>query len=107
MDDETVGNHLLLPLPLAELLYVTLGPLAEVLKDEGHAWAGLTEAVLKAYREGRDATLYKMYGENVVKDIDIVTFLVSEELARWADEVAGIRTDFQLWQEELNDDEGK
>jgi hypothetical protein len=105
MDEET-GTHLLLPLPLAELLYVMLGPLVEVLKTEGHPWAGLAGAVINAYREGRDKTLHKMYGEHVVRDIDIVTFLVSEELAKWADEISEMQTDFKMWREELNGNEG-
>lgn len=101
--DET--THLLIPLPLAELLFVTLGPLSDVLEEEGHRWTMMVKMVLRAYMDGRDDTLGKMYGMNVVKDIDMVTVQVSEELCRWMDEVSIEEEHFEKWQEELGSEE--
>lgn len=98
-------NHVLIPLELAELLYVTLGPLSEVLQDDNHKWAPIVKMVLRAYREGRDDMLGKMYGDRVLEDIDLCTFLVSEQLVKWVSELSGEQTDFDKWAQEMGNGE--
>lgn len=96
-----------IPLQLAELLHVTLGPLTETLKEEDHPWVGLALMVLAAYREGRDRELEKAYGVEVVADIDLCTYRVSEQLCNWASEMAGEETDFEKWAKELGGRDNK
>ena len=96
------SQNLALPLPLAELLHVCLGALTEALIEEDHRWVPLMKMVLKSYADGRDDILTKMYGDHVVMDVDLITYLVSEELCKWATDLAGEETDFQKWAEELN-----
>lgn len=98
-----MDENIQIPLQLAELLHVTLGPLTEVLKDEDHSWAPLISMVLRAYREGRDRELVKEYGDSIVRDIDLCTYLVSEQLCEWSRELAGEETDFDKWAHEIED----
>jgi hypothetical protein len=101
MMDLPDSRHLLVPLPLAELLFVTLGPLSDVLAEEDHRWAPLVKMVLRAYRTGRDDMIEATYGKQVVRDIDLCTYLVSEQLAVWVAELGDEATDFDKWAEEL------
>lgn len=93
---------MLVPLPLAEMLHVTLGPLAEVLSAEGHAWAPLLDRVLEAYRAGRDDQMVKLYGASIIPDIDIVTAQVAEALCGVASDMAAEELDFTMWAGEFD-----
>lgn len=73
-----------IPLAFAELLHVTLGPLGDRLKAEGHEWASLVEKVLDAYTSRRDEHLH---GE----DIEVQTSAAMEELEHIIGELADER----------------
>lgn len=88
------------PLELAELLHVTLGPLNEVLRIEDHPWAALIGRVLDFYERGRDAHLAEAHGagapelaaEAMVAGVGIVESLVDdaeteEHFAMWDSEI--------------------
>ncbi len=96
-------HFILLPLPLAELLHVTLGPLANVLEEQDHPWVPLIRKVLGAYQDGRDDMVFKMYGKSVTDDIGIITWQVSEELVKWVAEMADEEVHFEKWKEELGE----
>lgn len=96
------NDHMLLPLPLAEMLHATLGPLAEVLAAEGHAWAPLLDRVLEAYRAGRDDQMVKKYGPAVIPEVDIVTAQVAEAVCSVVSELASEEVDFMMWASEFD-----
>ena len=99
-DDRLVNDQLLLPLPLAELLHVTIGPLADVLEEEGHAWAPLLRRVLETYLTGRADQLVKRYGVGVLEDAVVVTGEVVQAMYELVRELAMEQVDFDLWAEE-------
>ena len=95
-------DHLLLPLPLAELLHATLGPLCIALENESHAWAPLVRRVLGAYTDGRDDMMTVMYGPSILQDVAMVTVEVADELIKLVDEMSATERDFEKWSDELN-----
>lgn len=97
-------DHLQVALPLAEMLHSTLGPLSEVLEEEGHPWAPLVKRVLTAYCDGRDDQLVLKYGTGVLKDVGLVTNQVSEEICRVIAEMQGEDLDFEMWMKEITRD---
>jgi hypothetical protein len=96
-------THLLIPLPLAELLHVALGTLAMQLEEEDHEWTGLAKALLEAYRSGRDDQLYERYGERAVADVNLVTAQVAETVANWVSEQADQQEHFEEWAKEFDE----
>lgn len=54
MNKENVNSATSIPLGIAEILHATLGPLASVLEEENHPWAGLVKRVVREYVAVRD-----------------------------------------------------
>lgn len=99
------SDHLLVPLPLAEMLHVTLGPLTETLEKEDHPWVPLLRRVLAAYKMGRDDTMVAIYGNGIIGEIDVCTVQVAEEVCKVVDEIAAEETDFVQWSTEFHREE--
>lgn len=92
-----------IPVELAELLHVTLGPLGEVLSGEGHPWADMVKRVVAEYITGRDRSVFHLHGDNVLVDIAHFTSQAvnrvlaltdsavheAEHFLQWSDEVGG------------------
>lgn len=96
-----MSESLHVPLELAELLHATLGPLADVLEAEGHAWAPLIRRVLKAYLDGRDDKLLQQYGPGVLGEARVCTVQVSEAVCALVNELAMEEVDFSMWDSEI------
>lgn len=94
-------HHLQVPLPLAEMLHVVLGPLAEQLEREGHGWAPTIKRVLQAYTQGRDEILAEKYGSAILQEIDVCTRDAAEQLCQWVAQMAQEESDFELWAQEF------
>jgi hypothetical protein len=94
------NNNISIPLHLAELLHVALGPLADVLESEGHRWAPMLKSVLDEYTTLRDATLVDELGVDAIPAIDRTTVVACQ---RMYDMVSGPVTDgdFSVWASEL------
>ncbi|OQZ87920.1 hypothetical protein BST11_25495 [Mycobacterium alsense] len=92
----------MIPLPLAEMLYATLGPLAETLAAENHPWAALAERVLEAYKTGRNDQLVAMYGQGVIPEISKVTQQVADAVCGVVAEMADEEMDFAMWAGEFD-----
>jgi hypothetical protein len=80
----------LIPLPLAEMLLVTLGPLVDQLEHEHHPWTPLLQTRLDKYIAARDRFIAQHYG---AVDVDAITCEQTKELCddvdmgMWADEL--------------------
>jgi hypothetical protein len=101
------GGELSVPIELAELLHATLGPLAEILENEGHPWADMARRVLTEYTSQRNRLLKYVYGDSIVADIAHHTFRAVERVcdlteAAISDAVDAI--DFVKWSAEVNGD---
>lgn len=68
------------PLAFAELLHATLGPLGDVLSQEGHTWAPMVQRVLAEYTSRRDDLLTEFHGEGIVETIHDHTLVAAEEV---------------------------
>lgn len=90
-----------IPLELAELLHATLGPLADVLESEGHAWATLIRRVLSAYVDGRDDKLVAQYGIGVLGEAKVCTLQVAEAVCAMVNELTMEEVDFDIWAGEV------
>ncbi|MFM8798726.1 MAG: hypothetical protein ACKODT_07200 [Fluviibacter sp.] len=95
-----MNENVNLPLDLAELLHVTLGPLADVLAEEGHRWAPMVKRVLSEYTELRDMVLTEIYGFDAIAAIDRTTVLACERVYEMVtSDVENV--DFGMWASEL------
>lgn len=91
------------PLALAEMLHVTLGPLTDVLERQNHPWVKFLRSVLAAYTKGRDDLLTGAHGESILLAIDEVTLSVAETVCDFLYQLAATEEDFELWAKELAD----
>lgn len=98
--DRVSNENINLPLHLAELLHVALGPLADVLEGEDHAWAPMLKTVLTKYRVARDLVLVDELGPDAIPAIDRTTALACQVMYEM---VSGpvADGDFDLWASEL------
>lgn len=95
-----MSDNINLPLHLAELLHVALGPLADVLEGEGHRWAPMLKRVLREYTAARDAVLVDELGADAIPAIDRTTSVACQLIY----EMVGGPVesgDFDLWASEL------
>lgn len=99
---DAVNENVNVPLHLAELLHVTLGPLADVLAEEGHRWAPMLQTILSQYTQERDSVLTGIYGPDAIPAIDRTTVVACQhvydmvalpimeaDLNEWASEFGG------------------
>ena len=93
-----------IPLRLAELLHCTLGPLADQLAAEGHAWEPMVRRTLAEYTELRNAILRQHHGNSVLAEIKHETFLASEWLCALTALAVHEATDFVQWASEVEGD---
>jgi hypothetical protein len=90
-----------IPLALAEMLHAVLGPLAEQLSAEGHAWAELTSRVVTEYTERRNATLVAAHGPSALTEIRDELFLASERVCELSTLAVNEASDFVAWAAEV------
>ena len=107
MAGETYPSNMELSVPveLAELLHATLGPLADVLEDEGHPWAEMAKRVVSEYTSQRNRLLKYVYGESIVADIAHHTYRAVEkvcEITESAVSDAVESIDFAKWSAEVS-----
>lgn len=93
-----------IPLELAEMLHVTLGPLGELLEEEGHPWAGLVTRVLEQYLAGRDQTVFDNYlGEVGFEQIADTTRAAAERVCALTDAAVIEAEHFLCWADEVGE----
>lgn len=93
---------LVIPLPLAEMLYVVMGPMAEEL-GPNHPWGSLAMRILAAYRTGRDDFVEEYYSPTVALSLPILTEQVANEIADWIETENNIVKDLEMWKEEMDE----
>lgn len=95
-------DHLLIPLPLAELMYVTLGTYIASM-DENDPWRPTLMLVVGAYVTGRDDAVEDLYGPEVARELPALSAMVAETVATWLEREAGSSDDFEEWKRELDE----
>jgi len=98
------GSALSVPLRLAELLHSTLGPLADQLAAEGHAWEPMVRRVLAEYTDMRNSILRQGHGSSVLADIKHETFLAAEWVCELTTLALDEACDFAAWATEVSDE---
>jgi hypothetical protein len=74
------------PLAFAELLHATLGPLCDVLAEEGHDWVPMVQKVLREYTARRDQMLVNMHGAQILDAVHEHTLVAAEEVEHMVSE---------------------
>lgn len=94
-------SEIRIPVEVAEMLHVTLGPLSEVLKQEGHPWAPMVEKMLHDYTRARDAVVSREHGASGLAEVhEITTEACNTVLDKVSDAILE-GMDFVQWHEEL------
>ena len=72
------------PLAFAELLHATLGPLGDILEQEGHSWAPMVQRVLEEYTSRRNALLTVVHGDEIIDVVMQHTMTAAEDVESMA-----------------------
>lgn len=95
-------QNLLVPLPLSEMLFVTLGTMMDGMPAD-HPWRPTVAMVLRAYVVGRDDHVEELYGPEVAREMPVITEMVADTVADWLEREASTTEDFEKWKEELDE----
>jgi hypothetical protein len=95
-----------IPVELAELLHATLGPLGDVLEQEGHRWSPTVRRVVSEYVRARNEFLAAHHGRGATVDVLTHTEEAAERVCALTESALREEEDFFRWSEEVSEEAG-